>query len=625
MAEEDEVVWDPSAPPPPSSAVGSPMRILRSVVGSPFYVAPEVLQARGYDGRKADAWSIGVILYAMLAGNLPFSQELGTCKRFKQFGLWAAEMTQKSSRFWEEPGLQYPPWLFSSKFSPLARSLIVAMLLPDPILRLSVQECQEHAWCLPEDGEVLVLAKATATASLSAQGTPPSGLGVALAAPAPAAAIVVPEVSAVAPVPLVPAIPVVPTVPQSLLHAVNCATSDAELERAVSNEDEEEDEDADTMEEEQQFVMDDFSDDDEETRLQGVAFKKSKKSPGSHLYDPHTGLRGSSPRLGEVSQSLFSDSDAQSPPSDPPGSTGSSDIEFAFRSVTVSGKGIKSAGAPLSPPLRCPPRRDESMDEAPDLTETSSRPTRRNFTTPPPIPSNAVPYIVAGTPDLIGDLDIMGQSSGLPYYSYSPQGIEHTLVGRNPTDRFDATGSAGSSYMSESQPYGQQHAHPPSFHDAVKRSTRFITSVPAAEVLETVDSILEQCRTHRTSSPIGLIGRVELHWESYRLDVWGVHDIGPSSPPLCSLHLYQLPSSTPPVSPSRDMLGLASSPANMGSSFGTGRGVGVQQQLYLVEFVRGQLEIFQFKRFYEWVRQKVSELVKRDYAFNCFDQASSPM
>lgn len=617
MAEQDEIAWDPSAPPLHSSTIGSPMRILRSVVGSPFYVAPEVLQAQGYDGRKADAWSIGVILYAMLAGNLPFSQELGTCKRFKQFGLWAAEMTKKSSRFWEEPGLEYPPWLFSSKFSPLARSLIVAMLLPDPILRLSVQESQEHPWCEIENGDAIVpLAKvATSTSTPTAHSTPPSGLGIAFAAPVPASTIVVPAVSAVAPVPVVPAIPVVPTVPQSLLHAMSCATDemardDDVLDRGASNEDDDED-DEDTMEEEQQFVMDEFSDDDDEARMHGAAFKKSKKSPGSHLYDPSSGTSKTG-----ISQSLFPDSDSQSLPSAPPGGANSTDIEYAFRSVTVSGKESKTARA--APAVSFPSRQDEA------ISEPYSRPSRRNFTTPPPIPSNAVPYIVAGTPDLIGDLDIMGQSSGMPYFSYSPQGIDHTLVGRHQSRGFDMDGSNGSSYMSESQlPQGQQYTHPPSFHDAVKRSTRFITSVPAGEVLETVESILEQCRMHRTSSPIGLIGRVELHWESYRLDVWGVHDLSPTSPPLCTLHLYQLPNSTPPVSPARDMLG--SSPA-LGASYGT-RALGMQsqQQLYLVEFVRGQLEIFQFKRFYEWVRQKVSELVKRDYAFNCFDQAGSPM
>jgi serine/threonine protein kinase len=130
---------------------------LRSVVGSPFYVAPEVLQAQsqGYNGLKADAWSLGVILYAMLAGNLPFTQELSTCRRFKQFGLWAAEQCLKSPRFWEDPNLVYPAWLFSPKFSPAARSLIVAFLLPDPNARISVSESQRHPWCLlDEEGPI---------------------------------------------------------------------------------------------------------------------------------------------------------------------------------------------------------------------------------------------------------------------------------------------------------------------------------------------------------------------------------------------------------------------------------------------------------------------------------------
>lgn len=157
-----------------------------------------------------------------------------------------------------------------------------------------------------------------------------------------------------------------------------------------------------------------------------------------------------------------------------------------------------------------------------------------------------------------------------------------------------------------SENFDYDFIHPPSFHDNVKRSTRFITSVPSTSVLETVESILNDCRINKVMSPMGMIGKVELHWESYSLDVWGIDTTGP---PLCSLHIYQLPKSTPP-SPASHLPYDALVP---------------QTNLYLVDFVRGQVEIFVFKRFYEWVRQKVNELVKRDYTFRLFDQAGSPM
>jgi len=51
--------------------------LLSTRCGSEDYAAPEIILGQSYDGREADIWSLGVVLYALLVGFLPFNTRPG--------------------------------------------------------------------------------------------------------------------------------------------------------------------------------------------------------------------------------------------------------------------------------------------------------------------------------------------------------------------------------------------------------------------------------------------------------------------------------------------------------------------------------------------------------------------
>ncbi len=110
-----------------------PQQHFHDIVGSAYYVAPEVLK-RNYSN-EADVWSAGVILYILLAGVPPF---------------WA----QSEQAIFDEVlkgkyDLRSDPW---DKISEGAKDVVRKMLVSDPKQRATAQEVLNHPW-VREDGD----------------------------------------------------------------------------------------------------------------------------------------------------------------------------------------------------------------------------------------------------------------------------------------------------------------------------------------------------------------------------------------------------------------------------------------------------------------------------------------
>eukprot|EP00210_Caulerpa_lentillifera_P003316 g3166.t2 len=114
--------------------------VARSLVGTVKYIAPEVFAAEGkeiYDGKKADIWSCGVLLYAMVFDCFPFikNEDINTRDYFVRI---AKKVTN-------DP-LNFPAHDQSLED---VKDLLTRILEKNPDRRITLAQIMEHRWfCL---------------------------------------------------------------------------------------------------------------------------------------------------------------------------------------------------------------------------------------------------------------------------------------------------------------------------------------------------------------------------------------------------------------------------------------------------------------------------------------------
>ncbi|KAM9773577.1 serine/threonine-protein kinase BRSK2 isoform 3-T4 [Syngnathus typhle] len=101
--------------------------LLETSCGSPHYACPEVIRGEKYDGRRADVWSCGVILFALLVGALPFDHD---------------NLRQLLEKV--KSGVFHMPHFIP----PDCQSLLKGMIEVNPEKRLTLETIQKHAWYL---------------------------------------------------------------------------------------------------------------------------------------------------------------------------------------------------------------------------------------------------------------------------------------------------------------------------------------------------------------------------------------------------------------------------------------------------------------------------------------------
>lgn len=109
-------------------------KIINDQCGTPAYIAPEIINNLGYKGFYVDHWSLGILLYAMLCGTVPFK----------------APNMKELHELIKEGEFEYPKEL-ENTLSEEAKSMIGGLLKLAPRERLSIPEILQHPWLAQDD------------------------------------------------------------------------------------------------------------------------------------------------------------------------------------------------------------------------------------------------------------------------------------------------------------------------------------------------------------------------------------------------------------------------------------------------------------------------------------------
>ncbi|WMV53325.1 hypothetical protein MTR67_046710, partial [Solanum verrucosum] len=107
----------------------------KSTVGTPAYIAPEVLLRKEYDGKLADVWSCGVTLYVMLVGAYPF-EDPEDPRNFRK------TLTRILSVQYSIP--------YYVRVSKECKLLLSQIFVADPSKRITIEEIKKHPWFLKD-------------------------------------------------------------------------------------------------------------------------------------------------------------------------------------------------------------------------------------------------------------------------------------------------------------------------------------------------------------------------------------------------------------------------------------------------------------------------------------------